>query len=217
MQHHPDYQWLEQYAAGTLPLPLSIGISSHLSFCASCRADAHRFQTVGAQVIKQLVPAVAVADDAFSRLMATIDHAPIAASESIKTESLMRVDGVPNALRKLIPNGFDALNWRRVLPSLRVADIGLSDDRYQVALHRINIGGRVYEHDHGGDEFTLVLQGSFSDDFGYYSDGDFICRQPNERHTPTAAQNEECIVLTIQAAPVKFTGFFTRWLNPFVK
>jgi putative transcriptional regulator len=215
MQHHPDHQWLEQFAAGTLPMPLSICVSAHLAFCPACRAEVDRFQAIGAQLMADFAPAVSVGDDVFAKLMSTIDKAPVMAA--VKTEESKRFDGVPNVLRKLIPHGFDKLKWEWQLPSLKVADLGLSDENFQVALHRIKAGGRVYEHDHRGNEFTLVLQGSFSDDYGCYSDGDFILRLPNEPHSPTAAQNEECICLTIQQAPVRFTGLFTQILNPLIK
>jgi len=215
MNYHPDHQWLEQFAAGTLPLPLSLAISAHLSFCPECRTQVQHYQAIGAQLMAEFAPPVTVEDDVFSRLMSSIDSAPIVAP--VKVKPVEHFDGVPRVLRKLIPNGFDKLNWNWQLPALKVADIGLSDKNFQVALHRIKAGGRVYEHDHQGNEFTLVLQGSFSDDFGCYNDGDFILRQSNESHSPTAAQNEECICLTIQAAPVKFTGMLTQVLNPLIR
>lgn len=215
MNYHPDHQWLEQFAAGTLPLPLSLCVSAHLSFCPACRTQVQHFQAIAAQLMADFAPAAAVGDDVFAKLMSTIDKAPVIAA--VNTELPAPRDGIPRVLRKLIPHGFDKLDWNWQLPALKVADLGLSDKHFQVALHRIKAGGRVYEHDHQGNEFTLVLQGSFSDDFGCYNDGDFILRQPHEPHSPTAAQNEECICLTVQAAPVKFTGMFTQILNPLIR
>jgi putative transcriptional regulator len=215
MNFHPEHQWLEQFAAGTLPLPLSLCISAHVCFCPTCRQQVEQYQMIGAQLMTDFTQASTVDDDVFSKLMSTIDNAPVVHTPKIEQPTLH--EGVPKVLRKLIPNGFDQLKWNWQLPALKVADLGLSDENYQVALHRIKAGGRVYEHDHQGNEFTLVLQGSFSDDFGCYSDGDFILRQPHELHSPLAAQNEECICLTIQEAPVKFTGLFTQVLNPLLR
>jgi putative transcriptional regulator len=42
-------------------------------------------------------------------------------------------------------------------------------------------------------------------------------RGPGDRHLPLAAQNEECICLTVQQAPVLFTGWLWRWLNPLLR
>ena len=127
------------------------------------------------------------------------------------------VDNIPAPLRKLIGIDYRALAWSRTLPNLRAADLATDDSAYQVALHRIKPGGKVPHHDHRGQEFTVVLRGSFSDEYGIYSDGDFMLREPGEQHLPLAARNEECICLTVQQAPVRFTGFFWRWLNPLLR
>ncbi|MEM7258898.1 MAG: cupin domain-containing protein, partial [Pseudomonadota bacterium] len=63
---------------------------------------------------------------------------------------------------------------------------------------------------------TVVLCGSFSDQDGVYKAGDFIVRQPGETHRPMVTEDEECICLSVCDAPVKFTGVFTRLLNPLV-
>ena len=105
------------------------------------------------------------------------------------------------------------LAWRSLSPSLKVAPIGIGEKVHELALHRIKVGGKVPEHNHKGSEITVVLKGSFSDEDGVYQEGDFIVREAGDVHQPIAAKNEECICLSVLAAPIKLTGI-KRLLNP---
>ena len=64
---------------------------------------------------------------------------------------------------------------------------------------------------------TLVLQGGFSDADGDYNAGDFIYRSLNEAHSPRAFADEDCICLAVLDAPLRFTGWKYRWMNPFLR
>jgi putative transcriptional regulator len=214
MNHHPDHDWLEQYAAAALPAPLALVVAVHLSYCASCRREVEALQALGGALLEQLAP-VPVADGLFDHILQRIDSAQPA--EAVPAPLPPQADGVPRPLRRLVPNGFDSLTWSWALPSLRVASLNVGDGPFQLALHRIAPGGRVAAHDHRGLELTQVLRGSFSDEAGVYSDGDFLRREPGQRHSPQATQNEECICLTLQAAPVRFTGPLMRLLNPLLR
>jgi putative transcriptional regulator len=64
---------------------------------------------------------------------------------------------------------------------------------------------------------TLILQGGFSDAHGSYHKGDFLVRRQGDVHAPTALQSEDCICLVVLDAPLKFTDWKFRWMNPFLK
>lgn len=219
MKHHPEYAWLEQYAAGALPISVALGISTHLSFCGDCRRQVDLLQSLGGLLIEQLAP-IAVADELlaqiFTRIDSTAAHSDTATASTIAVPD-NHADNIPHPLRKLVPNGYRQLRWSRLLPALRAANLDTGETEYSVALQRVAAGGKLPRHDHRGLEFTVVLRGSFSDEFGVYSDGDFMLREPGQRHLPLAAQNEECICLTVQQAPVRFTGWFWRCLNPLLR
>lgn len=217
MKHHPEHALLEQYAAGTLPLPVSLCIAVHNSYCAQCRGEVQVLQNLGGALFEQIAP-VAASDTLLQQIFHRIEQEP----ELSPLSEIVSADKIPNTsipapLRKLIPQGYDAVPWSPLLPGLRAAMLDLGDDDYRVSLHRIAPGGKVAMHDHRGEEITLVLNGSFSDEYGVYGDGDFIVRGPEQVHRPLAAQNEECICLAVQQAPVRFTGFFWRLLNPFLR
>lgn len=217
MNHHPEHDLLEQYAAGALALPVALCVSVHLSFCAQCRAVVQSLQALGGMLLEEL-PAAPVADAMLQNVLARIDQGDVQSTHAVRAmTSPTDAAGLPKALRKLVTHGYEQLRWSRVLPSLRVAKLDTGCDDYTVTLHRLSAGGSVATHDHRGQEYTLVLNGSFSDEYGVYSDGDFIMREPDQQHRPLAARNEECLCLAVQQAPVRFTGFFWRLLNPLLR
>jgi putative transcriptional regulator len=116
-------------------------------------------------------------------------------------------------VQRLLPSG--KLDWRRLSPSLKVAPISVGEEQYELALHRIDAGGKAPAHDHLGKEITVVLTGSFSDEDGVYQPGDFLVREQGDTHRPFAARNQECICLSVLEAPINLTGI-KRVLNPFL-
>ena len=68
-----------------------------------------------------------------------------------------------------------------------------------------------------GDEYTVILEGSFSDEAGLYHKGDFLLRDASHEHTPVATLDKYCICLAVTEAPIQLTGFFGRLLNPFIR
>ena len=219
MEHHPQRELLEHYAAGSLPLAFALCVSVHLSFCPQCRAEVGALQNLGGLLFEKLEP-VAVDAAALQSVWAKIDAAAahgVAVAEPV-TEAVPTATAaaasIPKPLRALLPGGYDGVRWSRLLPGLRAATLDVGDSEHVVALHRLQPGGKVPRHDHRGTEITIVLNGSFSDEYGVYRDGDFIVREPADVHQPLVARNEECICLAAQAAPVRFTQHFWRLLNP---
>ena len=217
MNHHPEHDLLEQYAAGALALPVALCVSVHVGFCAQCRAQVQSLHALGGMLLEELT-AVPVADAMLHNVLARIDRTPVPTTPAAAPEpGPTDIGDVPRALRKLVPSGYRLLQWSRVMPSLRIAALDAGCDGYTLALHRLSAGGSVAKHDHRGPEYTVVLNGSFSDEYGVYRDGDFILREPAQRHRPLAARNEECLCLAVQQAPIRFTGFFWRLLNPLLR
>jgi len=119
---------------------------------------------------------------------------------------------LPPYVRGLLPA---SLNWNNLSSSLKVAPISVGETRYELALHKISAGGKVPEHDHNGQEITVVLKGSFSDEDGVYQTGDFLTKNPGDSHRPMAAQNDDCICLSVSEGPIKLKGL-KRVFNPFL-
>lgn len=75
-------------------------------------------------------------------------------------------------------------------------------------------GGGVPEHTHKGNEFTLVLDGSFEDGISTYQTGDFIALNAQQTHTPVSSADEGCLVFSIVDKPLHFTSGWAKFINP---
>ena len=221
----PDIHWLTEYAAGNLPYSQALCVSAHLSFNSKSRDIVEKLDHVGALLFSEN-------SNNFSSESTNSDL-----SDSFKKETLESIfsstadddeynhtkcntlshPNVPYCLQKLIPEGFDKLNWENVGRSMRISHLDTGDSEREVALHRISPGAKIANHDHRGQEITVVLKGSFSDEQGLYMPGDFIVKESGEKHKPIVSKDSECICLTVSDGPIKLTGFFARLLNPFLR
>ena len=213
INYHPDQFLLTDYSAGSVPCAFALPIAVHMQYCGQCRDNMHELNDLGASLFDTLDP-VPVADDALDTVLGLI-----AGQEDVacpgpcdKPES-----SVPNALQSLVPDGLETVSWKRVTSTLSVSRLRFGDQDREVALHYIKSGGKVSEHTHAGNEITVVVKGSFSDQHGVYQKGDFILRTPSDKHRPVADQGEDCICLSVLDAPIKFDGFWSRMLNPMLR
>jgi putative transcriptional regulator len=226
-QHHPDKNILTEFAAGCLDSAQAIAVSTHLHYCSHCRNEVHKLEQVGAAlfstsindgVAKQDVELSSANDSAFASLMQTIDDQD--AMPSVENAALAstplakKYDLLPKVIKKMMID--NPIKWRTVTRNLSSANLVAGQDKHAVSLQKIRSGGRVPEHKHTASEITVVLKGSFSDEDNVYQQGDFLLKNAGERHQPLASNNGDCLCLSVEQAPVKLTGFFMRWLNPFI-
>lgn len=214
IKHHPTPEFIAEYSSGTLPSAQTVSVTMHLQFCDRCQQIADSLTDIGGELLSRSEPCP-VADNLLDNIFAAIDEpvelSPAAEPEARPEKSL---SGIPPLLQQLLPVG--GLNWRFLSPSLRAANLDVDERHNELALHRIQAGGKAPEHSHKGTEITVVLKGSFSDEDGVYQPGDFIVREPGDVHRPFAAMHEECICLSVLEAPIQLTGL-NRIFNPFVR
>ena len=203
---------MTEHAAGNLPLGQAACVSVHLHYCEQCQRTSAQLQTLGATLFDGL-PAEPVGDTLLNMVLARLDDAPPLSYASSSEWSAGRT---PAILQRLMSGDLSDLVWKKVTRTLRISYLKTGDPNYEVALYHIKAGGRIPEHTHRGLEMTLVLEGGFSDADGSYHQGDFLLRQPGDIHAPTAVQSEDCICLAVLNAPLKFTGWPYRWMNPFL-
>ncbi|MFT7287095.1 MAG: putative transcriptional regulator [Halieaceae bacterium] len=213
VKHHPELDILTEHAAGSLPLAQSACVCAHLDYCESCSRTVAQLHTVGSALFEGLDPEP-VGDAMLYRVLARLDEeAPL----SYQRPTAVPRDGTPALLRRLMRGDFSDLVWKKVTDALSTTHIKTGDPHYEFSLLHIRAGGETPAHDHHGSEMTLVLQGGFSDDYGDYHAGDFIHRVCSHVHAPRAFAGEDCICLAVLDAPLKFTGWKHRWMNPFMR
>lgn len=211
---HPQLELLTEYASGSLSVAQAACVAAHLNYCGECRHSVTQLHDVGAALFENGDP-VPVGDTVLNRVLARLDEdVPLhycTASE--------RADGnaTPALLQRLMKGDFSDLPWRKVTDALRITRLQTGDPNFEFALYRIKAGGAIPAHGHRGNEMTLVLEGGFSDDRGTFHPGDFTFRHGDEQHSPTALEDQDCICLAVLDAPLRFTGWKYRWMNPFLR
>jgi len=209
---HPDIDIITEYTAGCLPLAQSACVSLHVTHCLRCQRIAGELNNLGASLFEALSP-VPVGDTQLHAVLARLDEEMPLAYANKKGKA----SDTPAILQRLMRGDFSDLTWKNIGSTLRISYLKSGDPQHEFAIYHIRAGGRIPEHTHRGSEMTLILQGGFSDANGSYHKGDFLLRQPGDVHAPTALQSEDCICLAVLDAPLKFTDWKFRWMNPFLK
>ena len=245
-QRHPDIHWLIDYAAGSLPLSHALCVAAHNEHCAACRHKAGELSAIGGSLISSghqpslgeehlLTCEISKVDETsqlndalLEKVWAAIDECdpgesgpqfapkPVASHQADLSAGLNETP-LPNCVQKLLPSDIENISWKKLGRSVSVAHLASGDTKREVALHRLQPGRGVANHDHCGQEVTVVLRGSFSDQQGRYLPGDFLVMQAGQAHRPTASGDMECICLSVVDAPIKFTGPLNRLIDPFLK
>jgi putative transcriptional regulator len=233
--YHPADELLMQFAAGQLTNALGIQAACHLESCKQCRSKVRLYEQVGGDLIDISAPAK-LEPDAKSRLLKNLQNRKNTVSklganlkdtrekevtsplETLYSDQLANANQrLPKPLHRFVPDFYDNLSWKGFSKNIQSYDLPFSDEKYTARFYKIAAGKELPQHTHNGNEFTLVMAGSFSDLSGDYHPGDFILADTSTHHQPRAHDKEDCICFAVMDAPLKMTGFFGRMLNPFIK
>ncbi|USD38333.1 MULTISPECIES: ChrR family anti-sigma-E factor [Ferrimonas] len=217
-ERHPTLAQIEQFIQGDLDDIQAIMVSVHLGACSQCSQLAQQCQQ--RQASHSLMPAsdVEAFDDAdLDQILAQLDsEEPASAQPDVETRSPTQLEfqgrtvSVPPALSTLVAR---AGPWSRVVSRLWSATIQGHQLPYQLNFIYMEPGGSIATHAHKGLEWTLVLDGTFSDDRGDFHPGDLIQCDDQVEHAPYSENG--CLCLAAIDAPLHFTSGLARALNPF--
>ena len=118
-----------------------------------------------------------------------------------------------NPISTIVGN-LQELNWKSVYKGFKEFELPIKD-KDKIKLIKMDPGTSVPLHSHNGREYILVLDGSFSDEYGKYEKGDLQINDNNIKHHPSASKKEGCICLSITESDVVFFGPFASLLNLF--
>lgn len=220
--YHPTLEQLIDYSSGALTLSHALCVSSHVDQCEECQQTINKLNMIGSTLFEQadVLPrdhrnVSAMKQNVMDLIANDAEQAP---ESMIMNADKRNVDkSIPSSLRQFVPQSWQDVKWKSVTPSFRIATLCKDKDGSEVALSRVKPGGRMPHHSHTGDELTVVLKGSFSDEDGIYVKGDFVQRNAKDKHTPVVTNDGECICLMVLDAPIQFTGFFARVVNPLLR
>jgi len=208
--HHPSEATLLRHSAGNLSEGLSLVVATHLGFCAVCREQLRRFETMGGALLER-EPVSILAPDALGRALRQIDTpaAKVMQRPSSPTNAGIGID-LPKPLR-----AYDIGRWRALGAGLRYCSVGMSrGTSAKVMLLRGAPGAAMPAHGHGDTEFTCVLSGSFSDRTGRYGPGDMGEASSSLDHQPVIGMEGECISLIAIEGKLRMHSFLGRLVSP---
>lgn len=210
-RHLAPEELLLDYAAGALPQAPALAVALHVALDPQARRTVDRLNAVGGALIED--EAAGPPDDAaLERAMARLDQAVV----EPRATPVARRPGFEWAPPPLIPHLRPGMGWRRILGKFDEIRLDVPGEAYRASLLRLEPGRGLPEHKHPGYEYTVCLQGGYTDKTGSYSVGDFAVGPGAERHEPIADPGEPCIALIVVEKPIVLTGPWGRLFNPMV-
>jgi putative transcriptional regulator len=207
------------HAAGRLPEPVGLVVATHLALTPSRRATYREYEALGGAMLEDLPPAD-LSNGAFERLLARLDDDRdiiqiVSGAEHAAV--LGKTDPeLPAPLRPYVQGRLADLPWKHY-GGVAEATLPIDESVYRTRLIVLKAGKAVPKHTHDGQEITVVLKGAFNDGIGHYARGDLSIADAHVDHQPVADPDEDCLCLTVTDAPLRLTGTFSRFLNPFLR
>jgi putative transcriptional regulator len=210
--HMAPEELLLDYAAGALAEGPALAVAVHVALDSGARRLIDRLGMLAGVLLDGEIEAV-VGDEALRRTLARLDDVPVEPAPGT-APAATGFAWAPPPLRRYLPAGS---KWRhRRIGGFDQMPVRLHGASHRAALLRLEPGRGLPEHRHIGSEYTVVLQGGFTDSTGSYAAGDFALG-PGGLHEPVADAGEACIALIVLENPIVLTGPFGRYLNPLVR
>jgi len=214
INHHPDDATIMAYAAGALGEGFSLVLAAHLEVCPRCRERKAEAEAIGGQLLAAL-PDASAPPGGLAEVWDLIQSEP---HESVpQAARATPPKGIPSVLAPYLRSELDAIHWRSLVPGIKqyvIEDVDSGNG--SVRLLSIAPGVTIPTHSHGGGELTLVLRGSYVDEVGRFQSGDLADLDPSVQHQPVADTNEPCICLIATDERLRFSGMFSRMLQPLI-
>lgn len=172
------------YAAGVLPPAERLVADLHRVLSPAGARNVGLLEAVGGLLLEETAPG------------AVVEPALLGAQDDTRATS-SRLD--PYLKRDLI-----ALKWRKSIFGVKT----LTTNVPMASLLRLDPGERAPGHSHGRRDVTVVLRGSYADEFGVYERGDLAFAEPGMKHQPRAVGGETCVCLVAEEAGRPLLGFF---------
>lgn len=214
MSRHPaPDELLLDYAAGVLPEGPALAVALHVAIDPASRRVVERLRDVGAALIDGEADGSGMGDAALEQALARLDSVPVEVPRA-PAPAQTGFDWAPAPLRPYLAGK----GWKRMFGGFEEIRIGLhGGDTHRASLLRLEPGKGLPVHRHVADEFTIVLQGGYTDNTGNYGVGDFAVGPGPHQHEPIADPGEPCIALIVVEKPIVLTGVWGRLLNPLVR
>lgn len=214
MSRHPaPDELLLDYATGVLPAGPALAVGLHVAIDPVSRRVVEGLRNIGGALIEGEAGASEMGEAALEQALARLDDVPVEAPRTPASVAPAGFDWAPAPLRPHLAGK----QWKRAFGGFDEITIGLDDATHRVSLLRLEPGRALPVHRHIADEFTVVLQGGYTDNTGNYGIGDFAVGPGPAEHQPVADPGESCIALIVTEKPIVLTSAWGRLLNPLMR
>ena len=206
---------ITEYAAGTL--------SPAKHIMVACQSEIA--ETVAERVAFQEEIAASLIEETQAQSLSPLFMGNVLASlppqESANENDMDdRIEGLaPKSLRHVLGHGLKDLKWKSLVPGVAVHDIlGNRNTKNGDRLYLLKAKGgmKMPEHGHDGEEWTLVLTGSYTVGERRFTRGDLHIEDETETHSPHIDEGEDCICLVMTQGLLKMQGWLPKLLQPIV-
>lgn len=205
---------LAQYAAGSLSKPANVLVESHLELKPENRRFVNELEVFGGISLEQVKP-VAMSDHS-AALKAIFQSTPDSVNDISKLfPSDENSIHLPKSLSQYIGRDVNDIPWRTKLPGFKEYDLGEMDGCH-VSMFWIRPGRTMPAHTHEGCELSIVLDGAFTDERGYFGKGDISIADASVNHRPTADKSGPCIGFAVLDERVKLTGSWGQLIGDLI-
>lgn len=152
-----------------------------------------------------------LSDDFLQKVLTTL---PDADDET----QILKPDDLPPSLRNILGKTLQDMEWKDLVPNVAIHDIMGSRkyDTERLYLMRVGAGMKMPEHSHTGEEWTLILSGSYHIDDEQFTPGDLHIVDDDRTHQPAIDDGEECVCLVMTQGPLKMKGLLPKIVQPII-
>src|SRR5579872_6891612 len=164
-RHLAPEELLLDYATGALAEGPALAIALHVALDPAARRTAQGLAALGGVLLD--AEAAPADESGLAEVLERLDDAPLAEEPPAATPR----PGFEWAPRPLLPYLGDK-SWKHAFGGFEQIDLALHGDTHRVSLLRLQPGQGLPLHRHVANEYTVVLQGGYTDNTGNYVAGD---------------------------------------------
>jgi len=189
-------------------------VALHVALDPGSRRLVHRVRGLGGELFDRADPGAAdMGEAALEAALARLDDLPEDAAPPSVPAPKAGFEWAPVPLRPYLRGK----KWRRAFGGFEEIRLDLHGDGHRVRLLRLEPGQGLPLHRHVANEYTVVLQGGYTDNTGSYAVGDFAVGPGPQEHQPIADPGDPCIALIALEKPIVLAGFWGRLFNPLLR
>ncbi len=204
------------YAAGVLNQAQSLAVAVHMAMSPQARSIVRQCEAIGAALMECECEPQAMRGNALDNVLAQIDAPPEPKKPQRAGVMLPPEIRIPLMLLDRVSCRPCQPQWRRAFTGLHICELPLECRESRVQFIKGKPAAKIPAHTHRTMEITLVLDGAYADDTGYYRRGDLVVLDADDGHQTQACREKGVVAMVVSDTPVRFSSL-AALLNPFLR